>query len=148
MNRGVANNPALADFSASRFELRLDERNQACGRRRKAEGPLQHLRKRDEAGITDNKINGLRDMLPRQNPGAGLLMDDHPVILPKFPGTLVGAAIDRIDPRRAFGQQHVGEAAGRASYIHRSEANTTELQSLLPITYADFRMKKKNKITH
>src|SRR3546814_5556526 len=66
MNRGVANNPALADFSASRFELRLDERNQACGRRRKAEGPLQHLRKRDEAGITDNKINGLRDMLPRQ----------------------------------------------------------------------------------
>src|SRR3546814_19028808 len=32
---------------------------------------------------------------------------------------LVGAAIDRIDPRRAFGQQHVGEAAGRASYIHR-----------------------------
>src|SRR3546814_11393372 len=79
MNRGVANNPALADFSASRFELRLDERNQACGRRRKAEGPLQHLRKRDEAGITDNKINGLRDMLPRQNPGAGLLMDDHPV---------------------------------------------------------------------
>src|SRR3546814_19297324 len=77
MNRGVANNPALADFSASRFELRLDERNQACGRRRKAEGPLQHLRKRDEAGITDNKINGLRDMLPRQNPGAGLLMDDR-----------------------------------------------------------------------
>src|SRR3546814_19768791 len=55
MNRGVANNPALADFSASRFELRLDERNQACGRRRKAEGPLQHLRKRDEAGITTNK---------------------------------------------------------------------------------------------
>src|SRR3546814_13964874 len=75
MNRGVANNPALADFSASRFELRLDERTQACGRRRKAEGPLQHLRKRDEAGITANKINGLRDMLPRQTPAPGPLME-------------------------------------------------------------------------
>src|SRR3546814_11669451 len=32
---------------------------------------------------------------------------------------LVVAAIDRIDPRGALGQQHVGEAAGRASYIHR-----------------------------
>src|SRR3546814_2234477 len=31
---------------------------------------------------------------------------------------LVVAAIDRIDPRGALGQQHVGEAAGRASYIH------------------------------
>src|SRR3546814_14140325 len=65
MNRGVANNPALADFSASRFELRLDERNQACGRRRKAEGPLQHLRQRAEAGITDTKTNGPRDKIGR-----------------------------------------------------------------------------------
>src|SRR3546814_20015797 len=46
-------------------------------------------------------------------------MADHLVTLLYFPGKLVGAAIDRIDPRRAFGQQHVGEAAGRASYIHR-----------------------------
>src|SRR3546814_10916754 len=99
MNRGVANNPALADFSASCFELRLDERNQACGRSREAEGPLQHLRKRDEAGITDNKINGLRNMLPRQNPG-------------------------------------------------RSEEHTSELQSLMRISYAVFCLKKKKHIKH
>src|SRR3546814_3103225 len=113
-------------------------------------------------------------MLPLQNSGAGLRMDDHPVILPEFPGKLVGAAIDRIDPRRAFGQQHVGEAAGRASYIHRygvihvpaemiqgvrqldpaarnpgmiatprSEEHTSELQSLMRISYAVFCLKKK-----
>src|SRR3546814_1564086 len=57
MNRGVANNPALADFSASCFELRLDERNQACGRSREAEGPLQHLRKRDEADRKSTRLN-------------------------------------------------------------------------------------------
>src|SRR3546814_2368613 len=43
MNRGVANNPALADFSASRFELRLDERNQACGRSEEHTSELQSL---------------------------------------------------------------------------------------------------------
>src|SRR3546814_7026878 len=107
-------------------------------------------------------------------------MADHLVTLLYFPGKLVRAAIDRIDPRRAFGQQHVGEAAGRASYIHcycvshvpaemiqgvrqldpaarnpgmiatpqfnrrifghrlRSEEHTSELQSLMRISYAVF----------
>src|SRR3546814_17517953 len=52
MNAGVENNPALADFSASRFELRLNAPKQACGRLLNAERPLQNLPKQHDTGIT------------------------------------------------------------------------------------------------
>ena len=44
-------------------------------------------------------------------------VDDDARILPQLPGELAVADIDRIDPRGAARQQHVGEAAGRGADI-------------------------------
>src|SRR3546814_8111576 len=50
-----------------------------------------------------------------------------------------GAVVAAVDRRRGAGDAHV-EVAG-----HRSEEHTSELQSLMRISYAVFCLKKKNK---
>src|SRR3546814_4694432 len=47
----------------------------------------------------------------------------------------------------AFGGRPSNEEAGRVRYIFRSEEHTSELQSLMRISYAVFCLKKKQTIT-
>ena len=64
----------------------------------------------------------------RQDARAGLLMDDHARVVAQLPGELVGAAVDRIDARRAALEQHIGEAAGRTADIHGDEAGHVDAE--------------------
>ena len=82
------------------FELRLDQSDEARARFGKGHRHRQHLRQRDEAGIADDQIDGLGNMVGGQDARARLFEDDHALVLPQFPRQLVGARIHRIDARR------------------------------------------------
>src|SRR3546814_3152992 len=47
---------------------------------------------------------------------------------------------------RAAGSQRISDRMGRSASLGRSEEHTSELQSLMRISYAVFCLKKKNKI--
>ena len=119
MDRRIAHHPALADLVAPRLELRLDQRQQPPAGLHEAERHRQHLGQCDEAGVTHHQVDRLGDMGGLQQPRAQLFMDDHPWVLSQLPRQLVGAAVDRIDPRRAARQQHIGKAPGRRPDIDR-----------------------------
>src|SRR3546814_9465619 len=79
------------------------------------------------------------------------LQDRHPRSQPPVRLRQLGAdraAADDDQMRRPFGQVEdrlVGEVGHR---VERSEEHTSELQSLMRISYAVFCLKKKNKNTH
>src|SRR3546814_10372418 len=61
---------------------------------------------------------------------------------------LMGAALDRIEQRVEVGEQYVGGLAeldreAGVEHVARSEEHTSELQSLMRISYAVFCLKKK-----
>ena len=58
----------------------------------------------------------------RQIAGVDALMDDDARVLAQFPGELAAPDIDRVDPRGAARQQHIGKAAGRGADIERDSA--------------------------
>ena len=80
---------------------------------------------------------GSGTMSVRQVAGIGLFVDDHAVVAAQFPRQLVGADVDRIDLRRALGQQHIGEPAGRASDVERHRAGHVEPEMLQPMRQLD-----------
>src|SRR5690606_22992498 len=81
-----------------------------------------HLRKRDEACVANNEVDGLGNMVGSQNTRTRLFMNDDALVLAQLPRQLIGARIDRIDPHRAAAQQHVGETPGRRAYVDRDRA--------------------------
>ena len=110
---GIAHHPALADLAPPGLELRLDQRDQHRARSSQVERRIEHLGEADEAGVADDQVDRLGDMGFGQDARAGLFVDDDTGVLTELPCELVGAAVDRIDARRAAAEQHIGEAAGR-----------------------------------
>ncbi len=137
MNLRVSNNAAFADFAALRLELRLDQRDQMAAGARQVERGFEYLGEADEAGIAGDDIDRLGHDCGAEAAGVGLLVDDDAVVAAQFPGQLVGADVDRIDAGRAAGQQHIGEAAGRASDIERDGGSHVDREMVEPVGQLD-----------
>src|SRR3546814_16571731 len=73
----------------------------------------------------------------RQDARAGLFVDDDALVLPQLPRELVGAAVDRIDARRAAAEQHVGEPPGRRPDIDRDRARHLPAEMVEPVRELD-----------
>src|SRR3546814_2735787 len=63
----------------------------------------------------------------------------------RIAGIIFNAHLANIDRRDAVYTQSDGIDAGMMRMVGRSEENTSELQSLMRISYADFCLKKKKK---
>ena len=109
---------------------------------------MRTITKRDDAGRADGGRDGRTDATPpTQRKGADGRGDatrtdrrDLPdaegggrrqrllgaLVLPQFPGQLVGAAVDCEDMLRPALQQYVGEAAGRTADVHCHRAARVE----------------------
>ena len=120
-DRLVADDAALADLVAADLELRLDQRDDRLARRRPQQlgDPRQHERQRDERHVDHREVARLGD--PREIEVADVLALEHDDarVLAERPRELAVADVDRVDPRRAAAQQHVGEAAGRRADVER-----------------------------
>src|SRR3546814_20243552 len=82
---------------------------------------------------SDLQIEGFGDMGGRQDARAGLFVDDDALVLPQLPRELVGAAVDRIDARRAAAEQHVGEPPGRRPAIDRHPPRPLPAEIVPPV---------------
>ena len=102
MHRRIAHHAALAHFGAPGLELRLDQRQQPGVRFRKAQRPFQHLRKADEARITDDQVDRFRKRRLCQRPRAQLFEHHHPRV------QLVDDVRQRVQHQRVVvDQQHL-----------------------------------------
>jgi len=61
-------------------------------------------------------------MASGQNPRAGLLMDDDPLILTQSPSQLIGPTIHRVNPFRTATEQDIGKTACAAANVNRGHA--------------------------
>ena len=130
VQRGIADDAALADFVAADLELRLDQRHQRAARLGEDQRHLEHFGEADERGVAHHPVARPVDLLRGQRAGVGLLEHGHARVLAQLPGELVGADIDREDVRRAVREQDFGEAAGRAADVHRHRALGVEPEVL------------------
>ena len=122
MDGGVADDTALAHLTAPSLELRLDKREQPRVGLGERERRFQYFGEANETGIANYEVDQDRDVRVGQDARAGLFEDGYARVLADFPRKLVGAAVDREDVRRATGQQHVGESAGRGADVDRHRA--------------------------
>ncbi len=65
--------------------------------------------------------------------GVGALVDDHAGVGTQLPGELAVADIDRMDPQRAVGEQHVGEAAGGSADVEADPSLRAEAERRQPV---------------
>src|SRR5262245_38878498 len=101
MDSRITDYPALADFFAPRLELGLHQSDQLRTRIGEIDGTVEHLRKRDEAGVADNDVDRIGNNAGSQVARIGLFVDDDSRIAAQLPGELVGADIDGVDFRGA-----------------------------------------------
>ena len=120
----VADHAALADLVAADLELRLDERDDRLARRRAQQlgDARQDERQRDERDVDDREVARLGDEREIDVADVLALEHDDARVLAERPRELAVADVDRVDPRGAAAEQHVGEAAGRRADVERDHA--------------------------
>ena len=119
VDRRVADDAALR-LGPARLELRLHERDDRAAavaqhRADRAEDEPQ----RDERDVDDGEVRGLRQDARRERPRVDALHRDDAWVLAQPLGELAVADVERVDPRRAAGEEHVGEPAGRGADVER-----------------------------
>src|SRR5690606_20778771 len=119
---GIAHHAALPYPLPADLKLGLDEGDQTGTRRGECEGRRQDDLEADEAGVTDDEVDGLRNLGSSKVAGVGAFENDDPRVLAQLPGELAVADVDGIDAHRAARQQDVGEAAGRSPDVEADEA--------------------------
>ena len=90
------------------------------------QGCREHGLEPDKARVAGHEIDWLRDLGARQIARVHPLMHDDARVLPQLPGELSAPDIDRVHPRRAPCQQHIGKAPGRGTDVKRDKPGRIE----------------------
>ena len=114
-DRRVADDAALADVGAARFELRLDEHDCLPAGRRERERRRQRGAHGDERDVAHDELRRERQLCERAC--VRPLEHDDPRVVPQARMELPVADVDGDHARRAALEQHVGEAAGRRADV-------------------------------
>src|SRR3546814_8056143 len=101
----------------------------------------------DEAGAGQSVTICLADEIDCSRGDVLVAADAPPQVADQFEATLVWMAEDALQPGRAYwlklGTQNVSATVQPPKYTIRSEEHTSELQSLMRISYAVSCLKKK-----
>jgi hypothetical protein len=112
-------NHTFADFAASRFELRFDERNDVALRTYDWRHHRQDLSQRDEGDVNRHDVDRAGKIGRLQVSGIEMLDDEDPRIVAQRPIDLPMANVERDDVCGASFEKDVREAPGGGTDVER-----------------------------
>ncbi len=118
------------------LELRLDQHDRERRRREKRERRGQDRPEADEARVAHERTDPagiLAEGGGVEMARIGAFVDGDAPVRTELPGELTVADVDRVDPRRAAVEQHVGEPAGRGADVECHQPGWRKREAVEPV---------------